>query len=110
MKIYLDDDIRVFEGKPARPTPKGWIRVYTYEEAIDGLQTGKVEEISLDNDLGTDLEGYDVLKWIEKMTFETHFRPPKIHIHSANIVAREKMEYGREAIEWEAKQKGTYRK
>ena len=109
MKIYLDDDDRQFKGKPVRPTPEGWIRAHTYEEAIDGLQTGKVEEISLDNDLGTLREGYDVVKWIEQMAFETNFRPPKIHIHSANIVARERIESAREAIKWISKQKGTAR-
>lgn len=100
MKIYLDD---------VREAPKGWIRVHTYEEAIEGLKTGRVEQISLDNDLGTEKEGYDVAKWIERQTFETNFRPPKIWIHSANPVAARNIEATAVAIERMARYKQTYR-
>jgi hypothetical protein len=100
VKIYLDD---------LREAPEGWIRVLTYEEAIEGLKTGKVEQISLDNDLGTEKEGYDVVKWIEQQVFETNFRPPKIYTHSANPVARGNIKRGKEAIERMARYKQTYR-
>lgn len=100
MKIYLDD---------VRQAPPGWIRVHTYEEAVEALKTGKVEQISLDNDLGTELEGYDVAKWIEQQTFDTNFRPPKIWVHSANPVGMRNINAAAVAIERMARYKQTYR-
>ncbi len=100
MKIFLDD---------IREAPEGWTRVHTYEEAIEGLKTGKVEQISLDNDLGTEKEGYDVAKWIEQQTFETNFRPPKIRVHSSNPVAVQNIRNCASAIERMARRKQTYR-
>ncbi|MCP3728382.1 hypothetical protein M3I53_35625 [Paraburkholderia sp. CNPSo 3272] len=60
MKVFLDDE---------RPTPKGWLRVYWPDEAIRLLESGIVEEISLDHDLGDDDRGtgYDVILWIEEV-------------------------------------------
>ena len=100
MRIFLDD---------IREAPPGWIRVHTYEEAIEGLKTGRVEQISLDNDLGTEKEGYDVAKWIEQQVFETNFRPPKIWVHSANPVATRNIEAAAKAIAVMARYKQTYR-
>ncbi len=100
MKIFLDD---------LKEAPEGWICVRTYEEAIEGLKTGKVEQISLDNDLGTEREGYDVAKWIEQQVFETNFRPPKIWVHSANPVASDNIRRAGEAIERMARYKQTHR-
>jgi len=87
MKVYLDDE---------RATPDGWLRVYWPEEAIELLKTGKVEEISLDHDLGDDERGtgYDVVLWIEEAVFTRGFEPPKTRVHSANSSARFKMELG----------------
>jgi len=85
MKVYLDDE---------RETPPGWMRVYWPDEAIDLLKRGEVNEISLDHDLDDDERGtgYDVLLWIEEQVFHHNFKPPIIHVHSANASAREKME------------------
>lgn len=84
MKIYLDDE---------RKTPKGWIRTYGVKETIDLLKTNKVKEISLDHDLGKENEnGYDVLLWIEEELYFKRLNPLKIHIHTANLSARKKME------------------
>ncbi|MEZ8613461.1 cyclic-phosphate processing receiver domain-containing protein [Vibrio sp. 10N.286.52.C3] len=87
MKVYLDDE---------RIAPEGWKRVYWPEEAIKLLQSGEVEEISLDHDLGDDTHGtgYDVVVWIEEQVIVNRFQPPKIRIHSANSSARIKMELG----------------
>ncbi len=87
MKVYLDD---------MRTPPDGWVLVKTAQEAIDLLITNNVEEISLDNDLGEEENGtgYDVITWLEKEVYENNFIPPVIHIHTANPVAREKMEAG----------------
>src|ERR1700761_4789354 len=92
MRVYLDDE---------RVTPDGWIRVYWPEEAIALLETGQVEEISLDHDLGDDARGtgYDVVLWIEEAVALRSFVPPKIAVHSANSPARAKMLAGIQAIE-----------
>jgi hypothetical protein len=45
MKVFLDD---------GRPTPAGWMRAYWPDEVIALLKTGRVEELSLDHDLGDD--------------------------------------------------------
>jgi hypothetical protein len=87
IKVYLDD---------LREAPEGWIRVKTAQEAIELLKQGNVEEISLDHDLGDEVNGtgYDVIIWMEEKVFLEKFIYPRIHIHTANISAREKMEKG----------------
>lgn len=91
MKLYLDDE---------RKTPVGWVRVFWPDEAIAWLKTEMVTEISLDHDLGDDDRGtgYDVILWIENEVMTNNFIPPQIHIHSANVSARRKMELGVVAI------------
>ena len=92
MKIYLDDE---------RDTPEGWVRAYWPDEVIQYLETGQVEEISLDHDLGDDGKGtgYDVILWIEEAVALRGFQSPKMRVHSANSSAREKMEAGIRSIE-----------
>lgn len=92
LNVFLDD---------ARPAPEGWVHVRWPEEAIELLQTGTVERISLGYDLGDDDHGtgYDVLLWIEEAVAERGFAPPEISIHSANISARRKMEQTAASIE-----------
>jgi hypothetical protein len=91
MKVFLDD---------VRIPPKDWVLVHWPDEAIALLQTGEVEEISLDHDLGDDTKGtgYDVLLWIEREAMINGFRVPKIHVHSANIPARIRMNQAVERI------------
>ena len=51
-------------------------------------QIWSIEEISCDNDLGeNEVEGYKLLNWLEA----THRNYP-IRIHSANSIARQRME------------------
>ncbi len=92
MRVYLDDE---------RVTPDGWIRVYWPEEAIALLESGQVEEISLDHDLGDDEHGtgYDVVLWIEEAVALRGFKPPRMFVHSANSSAEEKMLSGIQAIQ-----------
>lgn len=92
MRVYLDDE---------RSTPLGWVRVYWPDEAIALLEAGLVSEISLDHDLGDDARGtgYDVVLWIEEAVALRGFVPPRMHVHSANSSAREKMLAGIRAIE-----------
>ncbi|MDZ7890873.1 MAG: cyclic-phosphate processing receiver domain-containing protein [Rhodoferax sp.] len=84
MRIYLDDE---------RATPEGWTRCYWPDEVIALLQTDQVTEISLDHDLGDDKRGtgYDVILWIEEAVALHGLKPPRLHVHSANASAREKM-------------------
>jgi hypothetical protein len=92
LRVYLDDE---------REAPPGWFRVYTAAEAIELLQTGRVEEISLDHDLGPpDVgTGYDVVAWLEARVISDGFAPPLIRIHTANPVARVRMEAAVRSIE-----------
>lgn len=92
MRVYLDDE---------RNTPEGWVRAYWPDEAIALLETGQVDEISLDHDLGDDERGtgYDVVLWIEEAVATKAFRPPVIRVHSANPSARDRMLAGIQAIE-----------
>jgi len=86
MKVFLDD---------VREAPNGWTRTYTPAETIKLLRTNKVTELSLDHDLGDDINigtGYDVLLWIEEQVATSFFKPPKIKVHSSNPSAVEKME------------------
>jgi len=83
MKVYLDD-----ERKPN----EGWILVTRPCDAISLLETGLVEEISLDHDLGENNgDGYDVLLWIEREMVMNGRKPPLIHVHTANPPARDRM-------------------
>src|SRR5687767_6845462 len=97
MKVYLDD---------TREPPHGWVRAFTPEEVIAHLQTGTVEAISLDHDLGLATEerertGYDVLRWLEEQvaTGAWSFPLPEIRVHSANPVGWKRMEQAIAAIE-----------
>jgi len=92
LRVYLDDE---------REAPPGWFRVYTAAEAIELLQTGRVEEISLDHDLGPpDVgTGYDVVVWLERRVISDGFLPPLIRIHTANPAARVRMEAAVRSIE-----------
>ena len=81
IRVYLDDE---------RVTPDGWVRTNTVAETIALIQKdpGRIESISLDNDLGdTDhkTEGYQVLLWLEEQLFYDPCYPvPTIFVHSAN--------------------------
>jgi hypothetical protein len=84
MKVYLDD---------LRPTPSGWTRTYTPEQTIALLQTGEVTDLSLDHDLGDECngDGYDVVLWLEEAVLTRGFAPPRVTVHSANPVGRQRM-------------------
>lgn len=100
MKVYLDS---------ARRTPKGWVRAYTCEGAIQFLKTGRVKEISVANNFGNQEEGYNVVQWIERQVRQTHFRPPMIWIRDANPTAEHAMRSLVDAVEAMAEHKGTER-
>jgi len=94
MKIWLDDE---------RPAPNGWKRCTSPGEAICLLQTGEVTEISLDHDLGLidqtgEQTGYDVLLWLEARAARGLGPTALMRVHSANPVARRRMEQAIKAI------------
>ena len=102
MRVFLDDE---------RTTPDGWVRVYWPDEAIALLETGQVDELSLDHDLGDDQRGtgYDVVLWVEEAVALRGFLPPKMSVHSANSSARQKMQAGIDAIQALARARGLQR-
>ena len=87
MKLYLDD---------VRPTPKGWIHCRWPEDVISYMASygRRIDEISLDHDLGDDSigTGYDVLTWIEEQCYyDSSFYVPEINLHTDNSVGRQRM-------------------
>ena len=81
MKLWLDD---------LRPAPPGWAHVKTAGEAINALQTGTVEKIALDHDLGDpDINGtgYLVVCWMK----ENNIWPEWVRVHSMNPTGAARM-------------------
>lgn len=96
MKLFLDD---------LRPTPAGWSRVYTPDQAIAVLKRGNVEEISFDHDLSLPEpeNGHKVALFIEEGAFNGTIKPLKWSIHSGNPVGRGNIERAMKSAErfWE---------
>jgi hypothetical protein len=92
MKVFLDDEC---------VTSAGWARAFWPDEVIALLETGRIEELSLDHDLGDDNRGtgYDVILWLEEAVALRGFVPPRITVHSANPTAAERMRVGIAAID-----------
>ena len=90
MKIFLDD---------VRKAPEGFILLKTCKATITMLMMHDIEVLSLDHDLGTKDTGYDVLLWIEQAVALARYNPPKLLVHSANPVGRDKMFQAIKSIE-----------
>lgn len=90
MKVWLDD---------VRPAPTGWIWARWPYEVIEHILTGDVTHVSLDHDLGDDSRGtgYDVILHIEEAA-SRGIKPPVVFLHTANPVARKRMQQGLDAI------------
>lgn len=91
MRLFIDDLRSAYD--------EDWIDVRTGEAALELLEEYQFEMISFDNDLGERddglrmMEGYDVLCWLEMMwRTEGRPKPLEIRVHTANSVARDKME------------------
>lgn len=84
IKLYLDD---------LRDCPEGCLLVKTAEEAIEVIKGGNVGLLSLDRDLGLDVNGnhlrtgYDLVKEF----YEKGMYVDEIYIHTDNSVGRENM-------------------
>ena len=83
MRLWVDD---------VRPAPDGWEWCKTSAEAILFLKNWYVDIISLDHDLGGNDTGYKVLVYIEYQVAIEGESAPMIEIHTANPVARERMQ------------------
>lgn len=88
VRIYLDDRLSApLFDRNGEPYPEGyWTEVQTAEEAIKLIDTGQVEFIDFDHDLGRKLSGYDVAKHVEQLAVEGSILPIEYHIHSGNPV------------------------
>jgi hypothetical protein len=83
MYLWLDD-LR----DPAHHHCEGWTWAKTAEDAIKLLSTGEVEFASLDHDLGSVLDGHDVVCWME----EHDVWPSKgVVVHSGNTEGERQM-------------------
>jgi hypothetical protein len=83
MRLYLDD---------LRPTPDGWARAYSVNEAIKMVESAnKWDAVSLDHDLGDYAEdGGDAIKFVDWMVMTGNL-PATIYIHTSNPVGRDNM-------------------
>lgn len=88
MKVWLDD---------IRPIPEDFTHwAKSAKEAIALLQTGLVEAISLDHDLGhshsdgfaEEQTGYTVAKWIEEHAADGTLKEVIVYIHTQNVVGK----------------------
>lgn len=99
MKIWVDD----VRKKP----PEFDVWLTTADAAIRVLRLGGVTRISLDHDLGDEVEltGYDIAKYIEEAAYHGTLAPLDVAIHSANPVGRKRMETAiqRARLYWEQK-------
>lgn len=101
LRVWLDDD------PVDRKAPEGWIHLRSAREVCFLLLTGRVVELSLDNDLNNDENddefgsGFQVLDFLEEQHFSANNpRWPRdgVAIHSANTNAVERMVRTIEAV------------
>lgn len=87
MKIWLDD---------IRPMPDDydvWVRKVF--DCMYLLETGEVEHLSFDHDLGdygSENSGYNLATWIESKAFDDELPRLTWDIHSQNPVGRDRIE------------------
>ena len=90
INLWLDD-----ERDPAVHSPHyKWVWVKSAKAAIAALETGAVERISLDHDLGNEMEvgnGYMVAKWIEESAYLNKIPHLSWSVHSQNSVGAASM-------------------
>lgn len=96
MKLWLDDC-----RDPREYHDDNWVWAKTAEDTIDILKTGKVEQASLDHDLGL-LDcgtGYDVILFLEA---NPEYWPVNgVIVHSRNPVATKRMQTVIERHYWQ---------
>lgn len=102
MKLFLDD-IRTPEKTYGS---NDWAFVRTYDACIEELKKGHVTHLSLDNDLGTEKEGRDVLTELAFMVLEDGIPLPVVRAHTANPVSRQDIARAYEALKFHARREG----
>lgn len=102
MKVWLDD----CRDKPWHFT----VWVTNYQDCVYIVDTNRVDEISLDHDLGHGPTGYDVARHIEALAWEGKVFRMKWHVHSANPVGAERirMAMGKADEYWASWERGGY--
>lgn len=108
MKMWLDDI------RPVPFPPRDGRYCYPFDEnapyelhainaaqAIAAINTGEVDFISFDHDLGEGLTGYDVAKHIEEGAHNGTINPIRYKVHSANPVGSDKIHAAMESA-WRA--------
>lgn len=95
LRIWLDDD------PVDREAPEGWIHVRSVREACFALLTGRVVELSLDNDLdnpegsettfGTGYQVIDFLEEQQEVAGKSLWPRDGIVLHTANPEGRDRM-------------------
>lgn len=99
MKLYLDDNWNL---------PAGYdVLVRDAKSCIDLLKAGIITHISLDHDLGAEMTGYDVAKFIEKSAFKKSIPRLKWKVHSTNFKAAKQMTIALESADRFWKSKGN---
>lgn len=93
LKIFLDDE-RFPDWIYKRTDNDTWTvlrNVEEFKDFINQIEAENIEFISFDNDLGTELEGVDAVKWL---VFEKEYdiRNIEFNIHSGNIARWDYME------------------
>lgn len=87
MKLWVDDDD--WSGTREPPTTE-WVWAKTSAEALAYLETGTVQEISLDHDLGMNDQGEDdTTRRLVLWMCENDAFPEVLYVHTANRVGRE---------------------
>lgn len=93
MKLIIDDvrSARMVVGTTDAPN---WKVVQGSDEALELLESGVVEEVSFDNDLGIgQMEGKKLFaKMVDLIVGGKIPRPSYIGIHTDNIIARREMQ------------------
>lgn len=96
MKLWLDDireppapwiDIDEALKLPPHIKMDWWVWAKDAESAIYGLRFLELSECSLDHDLGGEMSGYDVVKFM----CEYEVWPEVVKVHSMNPVGRQNM-------------------
>lgn len=104
MKMWLDDI------RPSPFKPRDYRTSYPFDvnapyelhavnaaEAIAAINTGEVDFISFDHDLGQGPTGYDVAKYIEEGAHNGTLNPIYYQVHSANPAGAEKIHVAMES-------------
>jgi hypothetical protein len=86
MKLWLDDlrDPLNWYHQQYSGSTDDMVWVQTVQQAKTALLTGTVVTMSLDHDLGTPENGYDLVKWIMEQVWNGAFPLPEYRVHSDN--------------------------